>query len=1004
MRKTAPVVLVLLAAGCSLFQSRPMPPPRPAHVIIVGMDSVKQTDIGPARTPHLYRMQRDGAYTWELQAAESASRLSTYAEALTGLPLSLHPSRAALRRSSLFSLCRSAMRPALCVARTAELAALDDAAVRVSGLSAELNDAESVGAYAASEFMRLRPASLFVELSLGVDTAESCDAGLGHLVAAVQQLSLGEQVTIIALSAKPPALWWLVRGPGTRHGHRLAERVSAADTFTTALRLLSLSAPEPRGRVVAGAFRAWSREPKSEGERTIERGSVHGRVLRPDGGPMPRASVLLVKDEPPDGIRERWADADAAGDFRFDSIPAVTYDYVFVFDNVRRRLRHSLLVASAFEVVRDTTIQQTLWYRRLRGSDRNAPVAAPADTAAAFLTDAQVRTLADYCHGRAAVWHSSRDRTEPPALVADALSGSRAHTSLVRQWLLAAAEKARQEAQNAAATAALLDGVTDLAAVYDLSRATGLLTDTEERDVQIVLASAADLIVRAYHRQALGTEANACVPLALTAGALRSWRLARNWIDAADDMFEKRLAALAALAEAEPGAVRHEELCSVIEYAMINHALGCGNYLRARLERLVWLAAACLRPSERRCSPTARTAEPPAALGFLGLARSAFADRELGPEMHALWVMCGSPCWAPRGSESVLGPLLTAGAAVEPAQPRAVASRHLTGTTAVLSDKWGTPVEWFVYVNGWALEVHVQAAKLAVMRTAPLAGLAESRTEITRFISSPAYDYVLLSGCISRGAEPSATAFRHVLLNKLSGYVVVADEFPKRVVSSTIIQAAGATRGTVLVGDEGVEAQVLALAADLDGAGPSIRVRSASDRPIIAICPPPAGAQAAGAALAEWDVTGVSLAEDRRATADGAHVLLTTDRGREFIYLSRLPAHVEGNTENDILEGRVALIRRGTQSVDLVLVDAQWAQADALFFGLERGHGYATVHAAGHAEGWSQGRSRELRLSLGDKAPRAPTLTVDGVPRRLWMTAGRAVFGLRSGPHTFLLR
>jgi len=145
--------------------------------------------------------------------------------------------------------------------------------------------------------------------------------------------------------------------------------------------------------------------------------------------------------------------------------------------------------------------------------------------------------------------------------------------------------------------------------------------------------------------------------------------------------------------------------------------------------------------------------------------------------------------------------------------------------------------------------------------------------------------------------------------------------------------------------------------------------------------------------------------DENEETFGGAHLTLTTPRGREFIRIARTPALVADNVEDNILQGSVGIIRRGPKSADLILIRADWAQMDDVFFRLDKGHGYATVRETGQAGGWSQGRSsRSAAVGLGENAPASPKLTVDGKPEGTQQKDGRETFDLPSGPHTFRLK
>ena len=990
LRKTTCLALSLIAAasvsGCALFAQRPAPRARPNHVIIVGIDGLRPADIAPERTPHLDRMQRDGAYTWKLTAKNPHSRLATYAEALGSSNTSI------LERSRLRGMGAAA------IVRSKELTVLDPAAVLARDVSVALDNAESVGAFAAAQWLAQRPACMFLELSAGKDTPEACDAGLGKLFASIQRAGLAARTTLIVMSAAGPGRCWMIRGPGTRHGHEIAARLTPGSTAAAAAHLLfPVSRGVRSGLFPAAAFRTYSREAKSPKERIVPRGSVRGRVLTARGRPMPRATVLLVKDEPADGIAEHWSDTDDYGEFRFDSIPAGTYDYVFVFDNLRARLPRSLLVARGLKIKRDTTTAPLLRYRRMQGSDERAPVVPPAERAAAFLTGEQVERLR----------RIARTGRPFPLLAADALSGRRVRTSLIREWLVGSAADLHSTLQQTAIGGDTLTQMIDLAAAYDVNRSSGLLTNTEDRDVRSALKFAAVHLVRAQERGKSPAGSSGCLALALTAGMLRSPSLSKQWLKKADAMFESRLAAVKARAKEDPAAADRGELCSMLAYAMVNRALGCGNYLGKELRRVTELAASCLPPAQRRVSPAARAAAPAGTLGFLGLAKSAFAGDELGERTRALWDTCNSPVWTPRGNESILATLLTAAGEPRHRPLEQAKSKRLTRTTAVLTKGWGTPAEWFVRVNGWTIDLHVRAAKLATMTTEPVGGCIESKPKIVRFKSSPAADYVLLAGRMSHRTKSHLTAYRHILFNKLTGYLVVFDEFPAGVLTSTSIKAARVNGPGVIQGEQGAPAQVLALAAASAGVigGNQIRFNSTSSRPSFVICPPPPGREAAGATLRTWDVTRTSLADDNAEGFGGAHLVLTADRGTEFIRIARTPAHVAGNIEDRMAQGSVAIIRHGPKSADLILVRADWAQTDDLLFKLDRGHGYATIRNTGLADGWSRGgRARQAMLWLGEGAPKSPTLTIDGKPRALEQPGDRATFRLPAGAHSFRIK
>jgi hypothetical protein len=1005
VRRTLSLTVALLPAalapGCCLFPARPQPVPRPPHVVIVGADGLAPKAVDPARTPHLARMQQDGAYTWALEASEPKDRAAVYYEALTGA--------ANGAASSILRRCREAGRGAVAVLRSWE--GLERLAAEATRLPPDVNDPVAAGSYAASRFLTERPGCLFVELSDGTDPPAACDAGLGKVLAAVCRAGLADRTTVILLSATPrPA--WIIRGPDTRHGYEIAEPVRAADTLRVAAELLGLRTEAEPSPGAASVFRSAAGQVRSEHERVVPRGSVRGTVRRRNGTPLPRATVLLVKDEPVDGIRERWADTDERGAFRFDSIPAGTYDYVFVFDNLPAQLRRSLLVDRAFAVPRDTTIEPELAYARPRGSDEAAAPVPPADTAAALLSDDQVGTLRRAARKALPVWAPAHGRGTPPLLAADALTGRRAHTSLIREWLLGAARELQGHLKAGRLDHAARDRMIDLAAAYDVNRASGLLDDTEERELRAALALAAELVCREAEprpaesdsappelgRDLLRKDANIPLALAAAAGALGSSNLAPQWLDRAEARFAARLDALARRAEVAPAATNLEELCLVLEYAMVARTLDVGDHVGDRLERLVRLTAACLTPAGRGVG-----GEPlPRGLGFLGLAKSAYAYEPVGERLATLWESCGSPHWAPRGDESILGTLLTAGTRPGPRPLGEVGSRQLTETAAVLRHAWRRPEEWFIYVNGWSLDVHAGGARLATVATRPMNGRFTSRPHVLRCITSPGYDYLLLGGWVSLASQKRLAAYRHVWFNKLSGYVMVSDELPGGLAAASTLEPAGEAGKGALTGAKGLHARVLGLDTQVATKGGEVVATSRDRRPTVVVYPTD---QKKPVTIGRWDVQVDNLGARGGTGYAGTHVVLRPGDTAEYVRLGRALAHVAGNEEDSMLEAVVAAVRRRAGATDLLLANGRWILGDrGEYFALEHGTGYATIRDPGGAEGWTSGRSREVTVSLGDRVPRAPRLWFDGRSRALERSNGRVTFYLPAGPLQFRVK
>ena len=1026
-----------LLGGCAVFAPRPAAPVRPPHVIIIGIDGLKPDDIDAAKTPHLFRMTHDGSFTWNMTAYTRENRFDVYAQALTGLPPTALQGRQSYAARSIFARCRAAGLPALCITRGPELARLDRDAVQIQQAAPESDNPASLGEYAALQFLRARPACLFVEIARASDSVEEADAGLGSLVGAVTRAGLGDRTTFIVVSGSGPSLAWIIRGPGVRTGHQLGDTVSAVDTFATAAELLHVSRGGVLAKPVTGAFFAWSRQPLSEGEKQIPRSIVRGQLLKPNNAPLRDASILLVRDEPPDGVHEHWVQANHFGEFRLDNLPAGRYDYVFLFDNVRRPLDQSLLVARNVEFDPGDNSDLRFHYIRPHGLDARAPRAPLAERPAAFLDKTLAANLVRDCRAAKAIWPGP-DPATPPVLAADVLTGTRSHTTVIREWLLNAAGKLQASfadkapdlsaRASAEADAESISRTIDLAVAYNLNQASGLLNDTEVLKVDTALGAAAESIARAVKLDE-AVQADAAVALLLTAAALDSSPLAPEWHKRSRELFTARLNAVAQAAEQNPAAINHAGLCSLLEYAIADNAIeGLARRDWQKIERIVDLAAAMLTPEQRRVLPEQQKNAPEPGLAFLGLAKTAFADKPFGGEMRTLWQLCGSPYWAPHGTESILGTLLTA-AAFPPARPAEKAqSRKLTDTSAVLRLNWGTPEEWFVYVNDW--DVYGDMSDVWLPRSptlfeakidapdgqgngvipVPRSGeetLGPPPSTIRRFVSSSACDYLLLTGTLKiekdmyLGQETVlGQAYRHVLFNKVTGYVVLADELPGCIIRVMRL-------GSRIVTKRGADADIAASESHSFRPGPTEKNEaSAANHPIHMTYVAPAGAARGRAQLAAWDatVTPLTQPDDKTPPDPGVQLQFTSDRGTEFIRLARTPAHVESNVSDDLLDGAVGLIRRGPKSTDIMLIDASWAQSAEHYLRLSAGTGYATFYGSDRAEGWSSGPRREVTISLGKKAPQGLTLTIDGRPARLFSASGRLTFDLPAGSHSFEIK
>jgi hypothetical protein len=980
----AAAVLPLAFGGCAvvraIFPPRPMPRPRPDHVVLIAVDGLRQADIQPETTPHLALLKQDGAYAASLQSRTPKDRTSTWSEALTGFPMREHATGLDAARRSIFELAARANRSSLGLVRTDAMSTLVPAGCRRE--LADTPSAEQAGRTAGAALLSQRPALLFIELSDGSQSAADCDAGLREILAAVRLGGLTGRTTVVLISGAGPEMWWATRGPTTRHGRLLQQPVSAADTAPTVARLLGIPMPARAGRVVAEAFRPWSSVPAAEGERRLRRGIVTGRIVDIRGKPMREPSVLLVRNEPPDGIRERWTDAAENGAFRFENIPAGRYDYVFVFDNLPCRVHRSLLVRRDVEVPSGAELDLTLRYERLPGADSSARPRGLAKSAARFLTDDRLAEL------REAARRETRPGRQLPLLALDALQGRRARTAQIREWLLASLASVRRQFAARSVEPEAVQALIDLAVAYDVNRASGLLTNTEDGELRDALAVAAEVVIRSEERNALRARAAGAAALGAVVAALHPSSQSDRWLSAANRMFERELAVRLAQVRRDPVAANREAICSLIEYAMIRQAVEGDEEIDERLREAVRILAAVVPPADRH---TRGESKPDAELGFLGLGRAAFAAEELGSRLHALWEQVGRPTWEPNDGGSILGTLLTRSArpGVKPAlRP----SARLSESAAVLTYEWGTPREWMIVVRGWDLDLHTEGARLAQVRSKP----PPSRPQIVRFRSSPAYDYVLIEA-----GPDSDRQFRHVLFNKPARYVVVSDELEvgtgQRLSVGPAVVGTGSIRGS-----GGQQAIIRGIGWQGSGGSGGLEAISTSARPSLLVLGVPEGGKIAPTEFVTWNVTETNLVDNPRDAVAGTHLRVTSQASTDLIRLGRTRAQVAGNLYDATLDGCVAVLRATDDVTWLHLILANWIQWGLARFALERGHGCAAIRSR-RVDGWSDGRGRDVSVGMEVKSSDRAELQVDGRKQRVERDRRNFDFYLRAGPHHFRL-
>ena len=298
-----------------------------------------------------------------------------------------------------------------------------------------------------------------------------------------------------------------------------------------------------------------------------------------------------------------------------------------------------------------------------------------------------------------------------------------------------------------------------------------------------------------------------------------------------------------------------------------------------------------------------------------------------------------------------------------PIETGTVPARKLSGECFLMSRDWGKPSELLIYASGWNIRIFSSQGEISLTSE----GLSSSLT-IEKFSSSPAYDYARLSGW-ANGFKIK----RHILLDKLTGLIVLADEIP--------IEQAPALR--MLLNGQQVKRLVL---------------EQPQNRTII-VDPM---MRTANSSISSWDVLVTPLG-NKQEEPTGAAIRFTTDGRTSYYWLSRSPALVADNAEDNMIEGRVGVIHKSPDKTTLELVSGNWMQCGNLILRVTTGAGTVQFHQDGSITGWTDGGRRDVAVDTA-KPLLNPKLIVDGKPSKLTQKDARLIFHQSSGVHVFTIQ
>ena len=298
-----------------------------------------------------------------------------------------------------------------------------------------------------------------------------------------------------------------------------------------------------------------------------------------------------------------------------------------------------------------------------------------------------------------------------------------------------------------------------------------------------------------------------------------------------------------------------------------------------------------------------------------------------------------------------------------PPQKGAVVSRAISDKSFLMSCEWDEPGELLVYTRGWNISIFGPQGEISLRRELPYSPLT-----IKTFDSSPAYDYARLSGSTG-GFEIN----RHILLDKLTGIVIVSDEIP--------VEHAPPFR--MLLNGRRVKPLMLEQAHN----------RTIIVDPLM---------RTADLSLSEWDAL-ITPLSDIEAEPTGAAVRVDAEGRTSYYWLSHATALVADNVEDNIVEGRVAAIHKSPEKTTLALISGNWMQSGSLILRMSPGSGVAQFHPTGLITGWTDGGWRDVIIDAGTALDDA-TLTIDGKQTKLLQKDARLMFRQRPGARAFTIR
>ena len=263
--------------------------PLVAHVLIVSIDGLRPDVLLQADAPHLHRLWRTGAYSWQARTVVPSVTLVAHASMLSGVPPAAHgidwnawlPKRGTIRVPTVFSIAYEAGFSTAMVVGKPKLAHLQTPGGVDYFAFAGYTDA-AVARRAAQVIQERTLHVLFVHFpdvdgaghrwgwgsEMQVQTVAATDAAFGQVLEALETAGIRDRTLIIVTAdhgghgtthgsdrVDDVTIPWIVHGPGVRAGHAIRRAVWIGDTAATALYALGLEVPANwQGRPIGEAF------------------------------------------------------------------------------------------------------------------------------------------------------------------------------------------------------------------------------------------------------------------------------------------------------------------------------------------------------------------------------------------------------------------------------------------------------------------------------------------------------------------------------------------------------------------------------------------------------------------------------------------------------------------------------------------------------------------------------------------------------------------------------